>query len=199
MSVAEHMARFSAQLALDLAATMPDPPPARILPAGAAIHAVLVAAALKNEGIQEFIESGVSTWSRERVERNPPCYLVFEQGEVFGSVTDLPLMARHAGKRGGLGRRLGVRALRPDDDVLAYRIGVRRGPTHPARFRYELRIALKTLLPSGDRPAVGCAMRKTQRRFLAWAEARPGLDTRIAVATGLSLVSFWRVTRSRKP
>ena len=195
MSLAEHMARFSGQFALDIGS---EAAPVPTLPPREPTHAVLVAAALKNESVLYFIETSVPTWSRARVERNPPCYLVYEQGEVFGSVEDLPCMMRHAEKRGGLGRRLGVRPLRPDDDVLAYNIGVRRGPTHPARFRYEQRIALKRLLPREDRPAVWWAMRKTQRRFLAWAEARPGLDTRVADATGLSLVSFWRVVRGKK-
>ena len=192
------MARFSGQFALDLGTAISDAGSTRTLPSSAPTHAVLVAAALKNELVRHYIETKVPTWSPERVQRNPPCYLVYDQGEVFGSVEDLPCMARHAGKRGGLGRCLGVRALHPEDDVLAYHIGVRRGPTHPARFRYEQRMALKRLLPRDDRSAVWWAMRKSQRRFLAWAEARPGLDTRVAAATGLSLVEFWRVVRGKK-
>jgi hypothetical protein len=94
-------------------------------------------------------------------EISPPCYLVYQRGEVVGSLADLPCMIRHAEKRRGLGQRLGIRPLRPDDEVLAYTIGLRWGPTHPRRFRYEQRMALKRRLARPDRRVVGWAMQRS--------------------------------------
>ncbi len=81
---------------------------------------VFAAAAFQNELVQAFIAEALATWSPERVERDPPFYLVYELGEVVGNLSDLPIMERHAAKHGGLGERLGFRALRPHDEVLAY-------------------------------------------------------------------------------
>jgi hypothetical protein len=198
MSIATHHARFDPQLAFDLA---PDEPAARehpfTCPHEAPTHAGLVAAALANECVRTFIGERVPTWSAERVERDPPCFLVYEHGEVLGSVRELAGLIRHAEKCGGLGRRLGIRALQPDEEVLKYNIGLRRAPSHPRRFRYEQRMALKRRLAPGDRRAVGWAMRNTRREFKEKATAEPGLAARIADTTGLSLEAFWRAARGR--
>ena len=198
MSVAAHAARFNPQLALDLASGLPPlRAPATGLPLERPTHAKLVAAARGNELVRVFIAERVPTWSDARVERDPPCYLVYEHGEVVGSLAELGAMIRHAEKRRGLGRRLGIRALRPDDEVLPYNIGLRWGPTHPRRYRYEQRMALKSRLARGDRRAVRWAMRQNQRDFVAWATAEPGLAVRISEATGLALPAFWRAVRGR--
>lgn len=197
MSIAAHAARFTPQLAFDLATDPPRARFARVRPLEPPTRAELAAAARANECVRWFIAERIPTWTDERVERDPPCYLVYEHGEVVGSVADLPAMVRHAEKRRGLGRRLGLRPLQPDDEVLPYNIGVRWGPTHPRRWRYEQRMALKSLLARGDRRAVGQAMRRSQQGFLAWAVAQPGLGSRVADATGLSLVAFWRTVRGR--
>lgn len=198
MSIAAHAARFDPQLAFDLA---PDEPARRdqpfTRPHEAPTHAGLVAAALANECVRTFIADRVPTWSVDRVERDPPCFLVYEHGEVLGSVRELPVMIRHAEKGRGLGRRLGIRALRPDEEVLKYNIGLRRAPSHPRRFRYEQRMALKSRLPPGDRRTVGWAMRNSQREFVEKATAERGLAARIADTTGLTLEAFWRAARGR--
>lgn len=197
MSVADHAARFRPQLAFDLPAGPPPPPP----PAAAVLETpskdALVAAARENECVRAFIADRVPTWSDARVERDPPCFLVYEHGEVVGSLAELPGMIRHAEKRRGMGRMLGIRALRPDEEVLPYNIGLRRSPTHPRRYRYEQRMALKSLLQRGDRRAVTEAMRRTRRDFVAWVDREQGLATRVADATGLSPKSFWRTVRGR--
>lgn len=195
MSIADHRGRFSPQLALGLECDAPcrDTAPPRLMQSPTLDG--LASAALLNATVQLFIRDRLPTWSAEGVRRNPPCYLVYQHGEVFGSVEDLAVMIRHAEKRRGLGRVLGIRALRPHDDVLPYTIGIRWGPSHPRRFRYEQRMALKALLARRDRAAVGSAMQRSQGRFLAWAAARPGLASRVKDATGLTLVSFWRAVR----
>ena len=197
MSVADHAARFRPQLAFDLTACPPPPPP----PAAAVLETpskdALVAAARENEFVRAFIADHVPTWSEARVERDPPCFLVYEHGEVVGSVAELPGMIRYAEKRRGMGRMLGIRALRPDEEVLPYNIGLRRSPTHPRRYRYEQRMALKSLLRRGDRRAVTEAMRRTRRDFVAWVDREQGLATRVGDATGLSPTSFWRTVRGR--
>lgn len=197
MSVADHAARFRPQLAFDLTAGPPPPPP----PAAAVLETpsrdALAAAARENEFVRAFIADRVPTWSEARVERDPPCFLVYEHGEVVGSVAELPGMIRHAEKRRGMGRMLGIRALRPDEEVLPYNIGLRRSPTHPRRYRYEQRMALKSLLKRGDRRAVTEAMRRTRRDFVAWVDREQGLATRVADRTGLSPKAFWRTVRGR--
>ena len=190
MSFASSIARFSPQLALDLPAPAPTPStPTTVL--DHPNRTVFAAAARQNEFVQEFIAEGLATWSPERVERDPPFFLVFELGEVVGNLSDLTMMERHAAKQGGLGKRLGFRALRPHDEVLAYNIGVSRAPSHPRRLRYEQRMALKRLLGDDGR-AVSSAKRRTQRDFVAWARAQRGLPARVADATGLTLKAFWR-------
>lgn len=196
MSIAAHAARFTPQLALDLGPDEPAPAP-RAEPLPVPTHGELVTAALANENVQAFIAERLPTWSEERVRRSPSCYLVYEHGEVVGSTADMVAMARLAEKRPGFGRRLGIRPLTPTDDVLPYQLGLRWGPTHPRRFRYEQRMALKSLLARGDRRAVGSAMYRTQRDFLAWARDQPGLAQRVAEATGLTMRAFWRVVRGR--
>lgn len=62
MTTAAPNARRHPQLALDLG---PDPP----LPAPP--HEELVAAALANEFVRDFIAESVPTWSDEKVARNP--------------------------------------------------------------------------------------------------------------------------------
>lgn len=196
MSIATHAARFRRQLAFEFPTVLLPPPPAPPLLERPTVDA-LAAAAAENLLVQEFIADRVLTWSNERVRNNPPCYLVYEHGEVVGNVSDLPIMMRHAQKRSGLGRMLGIRALEVDDEVLPYNIGLRRGPTHPGRFRYEQRMALKGLLPRHDRCAVRVAMRRNRRDFVDWADTRPGFATRLSEATGLSLIAFWRAVRGR--
>lgn len=198
MSVADHAARFRPQLAFDLAASSPPPPPPPA-PLETPTRYALVTAARQNEFVRAFIADRVPTWNEARVERDPPCVLVYEHGEVVGSVGEVPGMIRHAEKRRGMGRMLGVRALRPDEEVLKYNIGLRRSPTHPRRYRYEQRMALKSLLPREDRRAVTEAMRRTRRDFEAWADGKRGLAVRVSDATGLSLESFWRTVRGRAP
>jgi hypothetical protein len=107
-------------------------------------------------------------------------------------------MARHAEKRPGFGRRIGIRALRADEEILPYNIGLTWGPTHPRRRRWEQRMALKHLLGRRARQAVGAAMRRSQRDFVAWAREQ-GLGARVADATGLTLKAFWRAVRGRAP
>lgn len=192
MSIADHIKRFSPQMTLDLPAAPPPPP---VCPRERPTTEMLVSAALENVCVRIFIEDRLATWTREKVERNPPCCIVYEHGDVVGSLDDVPMMLRYAQKRPGLGPALGLRALRPDEEVLAFTIGLRWGPTHPSRFRYEQRMALKCLLARDDRVAVRSAVRRSQRTFLAWAEARPGLAARIAETTGLSLLDFWRAVR----
>jgi hypothetical protein len=198
MSVADHAARFRAQLAFDLSAPPPRSPPPAAADLETPTRDALVAAARENEVVRAFIADRVPTWSEARVERDPPCVLVYEHGEVVGSVAAVPGMIRHAEKRRGMGRMLGIRALRPDDEVLPYNIGLRRSPTHPRRYRYEQRMALKGLLQRGDRRAVTEAMRRTRRDFVAWVDREQGLATRVADATGLSPKSFWRTVRGRE-
>lgn len=198
MAIADHVARFDPQLTLDVSTPVPaSGRDAFRLPPEPPTHAELVAAALANEYVLAFIAEGMLTWSTGRVERNPPCYLVYEHGEVVGNVDDLGAMIRHAEKRRGLGRRLGIRALQPDDEVLPYNIGLRRAPTHPRRYRYEQRMALKSLLAPTDRRVVGWAMQRTRGEFLKKARAEPGLAARIADTTGLTLKAFWRAARGR--
>jgi hypothetical protein len=199
MTIAAHAARFSPQYALDLA---PEPLPPASTPTIAVLEhptrAALAAAARENEFVRAFIAEGLLTWSAERVERDPPCCLVYEHGEVVGGLSDLPSMVRHAEKRKGLGDRIGIRALRPDEEVLPYNIGLRWGPTHPRRKRWEQRMALKSLLSRRDRRAVTWAMRRNQRDFVAWASEQPGLRARVADATGLTIEAFWRAVRGRE-
>ena len=196
MSVADHAARFDPQLALDLASSRPKLAPPRA-PLHRPTHADLVAAARANEFVQAFIAENLMTWTDARIERNPPCFLVYEHGEVIGSVAEIPAMIRHAEKRRGLGSLLGIRPLEPGEEVLPYNIGVRWAPTHPRRYRYEQRMALKSRLARRDRSAVQSAMRKKKRDFLAWASTKPGLAGRLADATGLTLDAFWRAVRGR--
>jgi hypothetical protein len=167
---------------------MPLEPPPR---------AALIAAALANTWVRTFIAEEVPTWTEERVRRNPPCYLVYEYGAVVGNLDDLPGIARHAEKRPGMGAQLGIRALEEHDEVLPYNIGLLRSPEHPRQFRYEQRMGLKSLLAVRDRKAVGEAMRRGQRKFLAWAKTQPRLDARIAETTGLTLMAFWQTVRGR--
>ena len=197
MSIAQHAARFSPQLGLDLGAEPIPAAFAELLPPRPPSHAMLVAAARENQDVRAYIADGIPTWSEERLQRTPPCYLVFEHGEVVGDTESLVMMLRHALKHPGMGRCLGVRPLRPDDDVLKYTIGLRRAATHPRRFRYEQRMALKSLLASSDRAAVTWAMQRSQRDFLAKARTHRGLAHRIAETTGLSLKEFWRTVRGR--
>ncbi len=196
MTIAAHAARFHPQLALDLGSDEPAPAPSAE-PLPLPTHADLVAAALANENVRAFIAERLPTWSEEAVTRSPPCYLVYEHGEVVGGTANLAEMARLAEKRPGFGRRLGIRPLTPTDDVLPYQLRLRWGPSHPRRFRYEQRMALKSLLARGDRRAVRAAMHRSQREFLAWAGDQPGLARRVAEATGLSMRAFWRVVRGR--
>lgn len=195
MSIHAHMARFSPQLTLDLPSSAPVAEGCKAVPLGRPTRDELVAAALANHDVRAFVEAGLPTWSEARVQRNPPCYLVYEHGEVVGNLEDLPLMARHAEKRSGFGRRHGLRPLRPDGPVLPYHLGIRRGPHRPRRVRYEQRMALKRLLARGDRGAVRQAMRRTRQDFLRWAAEHPGLAGRVADATGLALPAFWRAVR----
>jgi hypothetical protein len=196
-SIAAHASRFAPQLTLQLEAAPPaqgcaiplEPPP----------RAALVAAALANTRVRTFIAEEVPTWTEERVRRNPPCYLVYEHRAVVGNLDDLPGMARHAEKRPGMGAQLGIRALHEHDEVLPYNIGLLRGPEHPRQFRYEQRMGVKSLLAIRDRKAVGEAMRRGQRKFLAWAKTQPRLDARIAETTGLTLIAFWQTVRGRNP
>lgn len=173
MSISAHAERLSPQLSLELEPAVaprepaPDPEPPT--------HAQLAAAALENEFVRAFIAEQLPTWTDERVRRDPPCCLVYEHGEVVGNVSDLPGMIRHAGKRKGLGKLLGTRALVSEDEVLPYNIGLWLAPTHPRRRRREQRMALKRLLRRRDRPAVGSAMRLGKRRFIDWAALQPGL------------------------
>jgi len=198
MAIADHRARFDPQLTLDVSTTVPaGRHEAFRLPPEPPTHAALVAAALANECVQAFIAEGVLTWSTSRVERNPPCYLVYEHGEVVGGIGELPAMIRHAEKRRGLGAQLGIRVLHPDDEVLPYNIGLRWAPTHPRRYRYEQRMALKSLLARTDRRVVGWAMQRSQREFVKKVRAEPALAARIADATGLTLKAFWRAARGR--
>lgn len=190
MTAAAPAAGRNPQLALDLGPDAPLPIPP---------HGELVAAALQNQCVRDFIADRVPTWSEGGVGRNPPCCLVYDHGEVVGTLRDLPGMIRHAEKRRGMGRRLHVRALRPDEEVLPFMIGLRRFATHPRRIRYEKRMALKRMLARGDRRAIRWAKVKNQGAFLAWAESQPGLGSRIADATGLALVEFWRTVRRGSP
>lgn len=169
---------------------VPDLPPTR---------EQLASAALENTFVQEFIAERVPTWSEDRVRANPTCCLVYEHGEVVGAIDELPLMIRHAEKRSGMGMRLGVRPLEPAEEVLAFNIGLRWGPTHPRRIRFRQRRALRSLLARKDGVAVTEAMRRTKRDFVAWARRRPGLADRICDSTGLSMPAFWRAVRCRPP
>jgi hypothetical protein len=197
MSVAEIAARFDPQLRLNLASCPAPPPPQRPATYPPPTHAALVDAARANTCVRAFIGDQVPTWTDSQVEKNPPCCLVYEHGEVVGSIDDLPMMMRHAEKRRGMGRVVGLRVLLPDEEVLPYNIGLRRGPSHPRRRRYEQRMALRSLLARRDRSAVRNAMRRNLRDFLTWGASIPGLGFRIADATGLSLREFWRAVRGR--
>lgn len=108
-------------------------------------------------------------------------------------------MIRHAEKRRGMGRRLRIRALTPDEEVIPLQIGLRRFATHPRCIRYQKRMELKRRLSRRDRRVIWWAKVKSRRGFLAWADTQPGLDSRIADATGLSLVTFWRTVRRGHP
>jgi hypothetical protein len=191
--ISAHAARFSPQLSLDLEQEPGRPDPAKV--AEPPTRAQLAAAALENEFVRRFIAEQVPTWTSARVHRDPPCCLVYEHGEVMGNVSDIPAMIRHAAKRTGLGKMLGLRALLVDEEVLPYTIGLRWAPTHPRRRRWEQRMALKCLLARRDRAAVGTAMRLPKREFVAWAERRAGLAARVLDCTGLTLGSFWRAVR----
>jgi len=59
-------------------------------------------------------------------------------------------------------------------------------------------MALKRLLGRRARHAVGAAMRRSQRDFVAWAREQ-GHGARVADATGLTLKAFWRAVRGRAP
>lgn len=196
MSIADHAARFRPQLAFAL--EPPPHPPQPAAPLETPSTSALIQAALANEFVREFIAESVPTWSDAQVHRDPPCVLVYEHGEVVGSVRELTAMALHAEKRRGMGSVLGVRALRPDEEVLAYQIGLRWSATHPRRVRYERRLALRSLLRRGDRRAVTEAMRRNRGDFVDWARGRNGLATRVADTTGLSLEAFWREVRGRR-
>lgn len=195
MSISAHVARFSPQFSLELAPAPTPHEPA--VPAESPTHAALAAAARANEFVRAFISEQLPTWSFERVDRDPPCCLVYEHGEVLGNLSDIPGMIRHAAKRRGLGRPLGIRALLPDEEILPYTIGLRWAPTHPRRRRWEQRMALKSLLARRDRRAVGTAMRRSKREFIAWATLQPGLAARVLDCTGLTLGGFWRAVRGR--
>ena len=105
MSIATHVARFAPQLSLGLETGRPPSPTPPVVPPQPPTLAELVAAAHANRCVQAFLADGILTWTTERIERNPPCYLVYEHGEVVGNVSDLAAMARFAEKRRGLGRR----------------------------------------------------------------------------------------------
>jgi hypothetical protein len=108
-------------------------------------------------------------------------------------------MIRHATKRRGLGSQLGLRALQPHEEVLAYTIGLRWAPTHPRRKRWEQRMALWRLLPRRDRRAVSQAMYQTKQDFLTWARQQGGLAARVRDCTSLRMDEFWRAVRGKEP
>jgi hypothetical protein len=196
MSIAGHAARLSTQFSLDLdpPSHLPNAPAVTERPT---LHE-LAAAALENVQVRSFIAEGLMTWTSARVERDPPCCLVYEHGEVLGNLSDMTCMVRHAEKRKGIGQLVGLRSLTPEEDILPYNIGLRWGPSHPRRKRWEQRMALKHLLSPRDRRAVGSAMRRNKRDFIAWANDRPGLAARLADVTALSLEDFWRTVRGGK-
>ncbi|MEW5926036.1 MAG: hypothetical protein AB1941_00980 [Gemmatimonadota bacterium] len=194
MTIADYAARFSPQIGLAFP-EVPRPVSTRPQVLEHPTREVLAAAARENECVREFIADGLMTWSAERVERDPPCYLVYEHGEVVGNFSDLVGMARHAEKRKGIGLRKGVRPLSPDDEVLPYNIGLRRLASHPRQRRWLQRMALKSLLPPYAKPAVSSAMHRNQRDFVAWVLARPGLRSSMANTTGLTPKQFWRAVR----
>lgn len=197
MSIAAYAALYSAQLSLELPPGSPTTPIRTARTLEMPRHAALVAAARQNLYVRDFIQRALATWTAARVERNPPCCLVYENGEVFGNLEDLPLMARHAEKRNGMGAMRGLRPLFADEEVLPYNIGLRWGPKHPRRIRWERRIALKQVLGTYDRRAVSEAMRRSRRDFVAWARTRPNLGARVADRTGLTLEALWRAVRGR--
>src|SRR5215210_4872390 len=137
MSIAVHVARLSAQFSLDLdpLSHLPNAPAVTERPT----LDELAAAALKNMHVRSFIAEGLMTWTSARVTRDPPCWLVYEHGEVVGNVSDMTCMIRHAGKRKGIGQLVGLRSLTLDEGVLPYNIGLRWSPSHPRRKRWEQR------------------------------------------------------------